>query len=197
MIKECSGCDSPAVGKYEVGTGEELACAECMKALIADGNTVSFLEPRMDLVERVKAAIKSKFYEEATVEGSLALNLTVDKLVQQQRQRDALPKCAWSGQACELRGCAGGVCYLDGRYAEITRLDPAPLCGAKAIPDRNDSLLCDMPAGHDGLHARGWGPMAVRWGNGECATEKRSDACPGCGFEGCPPDRCLYGKRTG
>lgn len=197
MIQECSqvGCENGAVGRTVTtseGASARLVCAPCMLLLMRDGVAVEQLEPRLGLVARVKEAISAGHYDESTFEGELALNLAADKLVERQRQVNALPKCEWDGHVCSLRSCREGQCFMDKRYEALTKQSSTPAtCGAESIPGRSDCVLCTLPAGHDGQHMRGWGPSALRW------ADETTFVCPGCGGTECPRTHCTRGKRTG
>jgi hypothetical protein len=126
MIKACQECDRPAVGriaKAKSKTGpaptEELLCAECMLEARKIGHAVEQLEPRDDLVERVKYSIRVGQYDEETFEGTLALDMAVGKLMARQMQRRTSPRCKWDGEPCGLRSCSSGGCFLDTRWSSL------------------------------------------------------------------------------
>ena len=164
MIKQCNECEQPAVGRLDnEGDHDWLVCAEHMLTARREGNEVEQLEPRHDLVARVRASISDRLYDQSTLEGQLALNLAVDKLQEQKRQAGTSPRCKWDGQPCALQNCEEKGCYLDSRYRTLVGDDPNKVCDS-AIADHPDSLACTLRRGHDGQHIRGWGPSAIRWG---------------------------------
>ena len=125
MVKQCNECEQPAVGRLDnEGDHDWLVCAEHMLAARRQGFAVEQLKPRHDLVARVRASISDRLYDQSTIEGQLALNLTVDKLTEQKAERGQSPLCEWDGQPCVLRKCLAEGCFLDARYRELTGDDP-------------------------------------------------------------------------